>query len=222
MHETRSTLTLLEAGDNPLELDAIKVHLRVDSSDDDDLIEAYADAALAYLDGRDGILGRALLTQQWRLTRERFFPFDPCERDWNNRHHHGARRWDELVIPLPPLKSVESVKYLDGSGALQTIDPAAYRIVDGGGFQSSIIPVVGACWPPTLCAPDAVRIEFTAGYDDVAALNKERKSISQAMLLLIENWYENREAALVGDRAASVNLPFGVEALLAPHRLPVL
>jgi hypothetical protein len=41
--------------------------------------------------------------------------------------------------------------------------------------------------------------------------------VKAAMLLLIGNWYENRESVVIGDTAVAV--PFAVEALLQPYRI---
>lgn len=49
-------------------LDDLKAHLRVDHADDDALIAAYEAAAVSYLDGWRGIMGRCILSQQWAVT----------------------------------------------------------------------------------------------------------------------------------------------------------
>ncbi|HWY14429.1 MAG TPA: head-tail connector protein [Rhizomicrobium sp.] len=231
-HHVRRTLTLLTAGESPLSLDEVKAHLRVETDDDDDLIMALIDAARNYVDGRDGILGRALLTQQWRMQRERFswYPFPyaaaPYDYTWLNRDWAwdpwAWRRAFSVYIPLPPLVSIDSVTYLgaDSAETPTTMNPSAYKIVQGGNFESYLLPVTGTTWPATAIEPDAVTIDFTCGYASVAALNAERRSIGQAMKLMVGLWYENREAALVANRAASVELSFAVQTLLAPHRLP--
>ncbi len=51
-------------------LDDLKEHLRVDHDADDALITAYEAAAMAYLDGWRGRLGRCILSQQWAVTYE--------------------------------------------------------------------------------------------------------------------------------------------------------
>lgn len=50
----------------PITLAEAKAHCRVDHTDDDALIDALIDAAVAYLDGWGGVLGRAIMPQTWR------------------------------------------------------------------------------------------------------------------------------------------------------------
>lgn len=231
----RYALTLLEAGANPLQLVDVKKHLRQESADDDDLIQAYMDAAQSLMDGRDGILGRALLTQQWVMKRERFswypFPYSAAPYDYTWLSRDWA--WDPwawrdafgIRIPLPPLQSIDSVQYMESADSLETLttlDPSQYKVVDGGGGESWILPASGTTWPATAIEPDAVQITFTCGYTDVASLAKERVGIVQAMKLLIGLWYKEREASLIGARAAEVDLPWGIMALLQPHRLHIV
>lgn len=220
------TLKLLQAGANPLSLEEVKAHLRVESDDDDTLIESLMDTAQNDLDGRDGILGRALLTQRWQINRSHFAhaPVLGAEWRWRDRLWNPTiwRELQAIDLPLPPLQSVDSVKYIDTSGALQTLDPATYRTVDGGGDKWQILPKLGCNWPTHAPEPDAVQIQITCGYETVEALDQERRIIRQAMLLKIGIWYENREAALVADRAASVELPFGVRSMLTRHKVSLL
>ena len=92
-------LTLVTAPPaNPLSLEEAKAHLRVDHTDEDDLIEIYIKAATDYIDGRSGFLGRCIVRQTWRLVIDGFHD-------------------NEIKIPLPPLRSVNSVKYDDADGA---------------------------------------------------------------------------------------------------------
>lgn len=49
-------------------LSDLKLHLRIDGSEDDTLIIAYEAAAVAHLDGWRGVLGRCILSQQWTET----------------------------------------------------------------------------------------------------------------------------------------------------------
>ena len=54
----------------PVTLDEAKAHLKVDHDDEDALIGSLIAAAVGYLDGWRGILGRAIMPQTWRVTVE--------------------------------------------------------------------------------------------------------------------------------------------------------
>jgi uncharacterized phiE125 gp8 family phage protein len=51
-------------------MDDLRAHLRVVGTYDDAVIGAYYDAAVGYLDGPRGILGRAIREQTWQVTVE--------------------------------------------------------------------------------------------------------------------------------------------------------
>jgi hypothetical protein len=63
-------------------------------------------------------------------------------------------------------------------------------------------------WPVTRSQPDAVQIEFTAGYEDEHAVPELAKC---GILLIIGSLYEHREEQ--GDRQ-SHKLPVGVERIV--------
>ena len=86
----------------PVTVAEAKLHLRVDHSEEDDLIERAISSATGFVDGPDGFLGRALIDQTWELTLDEF----PV---------------NEIRIPLPPLIEVVSVVYDDADGNPQTI-----------------------------------------------------------------------------------------------------
>ena len=46
----------------------LKAHLRVTSSIEDDLIASLGNAARAYLDGWNGVIGRCIMPQTWKVT----------------------------------------------------------------------------------------------------------------------------------------------------------
>jgi uncharacterized phiE125 gp8 family phage protein len=196
----------------PVSLDEAKAHLRVSTSDTDDLISIYIRAAREYCEGPYGFLGRALVTQTWRLTLDEF----PAGSGFS------ASSWcsqGEIQIPLPPLQSVTSVAYDDANSVEQIVSPALY-FVDTVSQPGWLLPV-NASWPTPLNAANSVRITFVAGYPastdsppDLAA--NVPFNVKAAMLLMIGNMFENREDAVAGIINA---LPFGAEALLRPHRI---
>lgn len=133
---------------SPLGLVEAKAHLKVEHDDDDVMILALTDAAVEHFDGRDGVLGRAIVQQTWELRLDRF---PPC-----------------IEIPLPPLISLDAIVYIDQSGAEITVDPADYEVVTEGFKKALVAPAYGKCWPSPRDTPQAVRITFTAGYATVS------------------------------------------------------
>ena len=48
-------------------LAVLKQHLRVDFDDDDEVIQIYLNAAMGWLDGYRGVLGRCIMPQTWQV-----------------------------------------------------------------------------------------------------------------------------------------------------------
>jgi uncharacterized phiE125 gp8 family phage protein len=183
----------------PLSLTEVKAHLRVDGTDQDSVIQMYLDAATAYVDGEWGYLGRALVTQTWRLTIDTF----PCA---------------EIKIPLPPLQSISSVGYFDSAGDFQTLAEDVDYFVDDQSEPGWITPMT--TWPTTLDAINSVRIEFIAGYAGTSSppslTENIPAAIKQGMLLLITDWMEHRQNILT----ENINgLPFGTTALWTKYKI---
>lgn len=168
----------------------LKAHLRVDHDDENALITALETAAVALLDGWDGTLGRALLSQTWELRADDF----GCE----------------IRLPLPPLISVTSVKYYDENNALQTLSADVYQVVGIGSTNPACIVLNdGETWPTVYTRREAVQVRYVAGYTAVPT------PIVQAIKLLVGHWYQNRESVAVG--VSTQELPMAVKALLAPY-----
>src|SRR4051812_14255213 len=107
----------------PVTLAEAKTHLRVTAADDDTYITALIKGARQHC---EVVLNRALLQQDWDL----FFDCFP----------------DVIRVPMPPLQSITSVKYIDLSGTLQTLDPTGYA-VDKNFEPGRIKPAYGTSWP---------------------------------------------------------------------------
>jgi uncharacterized phiE125 gp8 family phage protein len=162
----------------------VKAQLRVSGTADDALIQAMIDAACGALDGGDGILKRAIGAQTLKLVLPGFCPSPP--------------RAQGIVLPLPPATAVSNIKYFDGDGVEQTLDPAAYRLIDCDTQPSYLVPV--ASWPSAACRPDAVSITYTAGYDAVPP------PIKQAVILMVKQQYDlgQRNAFLASSQVEGV------------------
>ena len=76
--------------------------------------------------------------------------------------------WPEdcvIFLPLPPLVSVTSLKYVDSDHVEHTIDPADYVVVveSEPGF---VMPAANVAWPSDLRSRASVRVRYVAGYGD--------------------------------------------------------
>lgn len=194
----------------PLTLAQAKAHLRVDHSDDDAMIGMLLAAARQHIDGRDGWLGRALVTQTWELVLDSF-P-GGCA---------GANSGPEIKIPIPPLQSVTSISY-DNADGDPTVLPADTYTVDTDSAPGWVVPNSDSPWPTTFNAINAVRIRFVAGYAPSTDSPPDLRAnvpapIKAAILLMLGTLYENRETIVIGQSA--VTLPWAAEALLAPFRI---
>jgi hypothetical protein len=174
----------------PVTLAEAKAQVRVDHSDEDSKIDALIAAAVSYLDGRSGVLGRCLVTQTWELTLDSF----PDE---------------EIELPIGPVQSVTSITYVDTFGAEQTISASDYY-VDTTSLSAWVVPEVA--WPDTMPAANAVTVRFVAGTSSAEV----PAAIKHAVLLLVAHWYENRQPIAVGLSVAA--MPMAVDALIAPFR----
>lgn len=120
-----------------------------------------------------------------------------------------------LELSQGPIQSVSFVKYYDTDGVLQTFDAANYTA------RTDTIPEYlelnsDASWPVYQSYNSrAVQVQWVAGYGD--SYTDLPKRILQSLMLMVGNWYSNREHVLVGASSAMV-LPRGVEWLLFPLR----
>lgn len=113
---------------------------------------------------------------------------------------------DCLDIGLRPLEAVTTILYTAPDGQEQTLDPTKFRLVG-----DKIYPALGEAFP-AIAYPSLVMATVTLGEEDEEPL----EVMTQAALLLISHWYENREAVVVG--TISSNIPFAVTSLLDLHR----
>lgn len=186
-------------------VDQCKEHLNIiNVTDDDALIEIYLQAVMSHIDGKTGILGRALQEQTWQLTLDAF----PC---------YGQG----IGIPLPPLLSVESVVYDDLEGNEQTIDAANYT-VDTSSMPGRLQPKGSFQWPSSADDVNSVRITFRAGYtEDSGPQSTVPAAIKAAILIMVADLYENRES-VTNASSNAVNIPTAAKMLLGPYIIPVM
>lgn len=199
--------------DDVVPLDEMKLHLRVESDEQDTLIASFTTAVIETLDpAAGGSLGRALRPQTWELQLDGF-------PGWPNEHHH--RRHNGIELPFPPLISITSVKYDDQAGVEQTLTEGTdFEVIgqDGRGKQSIKPPYLGY-WPLARCYPGSVRIRFECGYpepenDEADTLPEGVKSYIK---LMVSDLFENRQASQIASGSIIENPNF--TRLLDPHRV---
>lgn len=176
----------------PITLAEVKEQLRIETTDDDALITRLIAVAVAYTDAQ-AALGHAMITQKWA--------------QWVQPHPTQT-----VGLMMGPVQSVTAVKYYDAANTLQTDTLSNYEIV-GTEFAKSVGPKAGFNWPTTYERPDAIRIEYEAGYGD--ATTDVPQTIRHALMLLVGHWYDNREQSGMDELS---DIPFGFDALIAMHR----
>ena len=179
----------------PISTSVAKLHLRVDASTDDALIDTLCAAARRVV---ETITRRKCITQTWDLKLDAF--------------PDGA-----IWLSCQPVTSVTSITYTDTNGDSQTLSSALYTTDLPPGEESPyarIVPAYQQVWPQTRDVVNAVTVRFVCGFATAAAVPA---AMMAAMKLLISHWYENRESVVVG--TINSELEQGLNTLLWPCKV---
>jgi len=181
----------------PLTIDEVREHCRIDSDDHGD--DAYLTAIItAARETVEAHTSRAMLTQTWTLKLDGF---------------PGSDLW---YLPMAPLQSVTSITYVDGTGTTQTWATSQYVVNAPAGPRSergSVSLAYDVTYPTTRGQRFAVTVVFVAGYGSTAATVP--RVLRQATLLLCGEMYERREEGLVGTIQTTV--PLAAQRLLSSY-----
>jgi hypothetical protein len=177
----------------PLTLADAKNWVRHDP-DDSSQDAVYTPLIKAARQACEGVARIALVTQTWRLTLDRFPGYGGAGFGGQGSPDYWRLGPDAdprvVRLPRPPLQSISSVKYLDMAGALQTLATSEY-VVDLDSQPGRIAPAFGKFWPPTYPVPNAVQVQFVAGYGPAAS------DVPEDIKLRLRNYVqycsENRE-----------------------------
>lgn len=162
--------------DGPISVADAKLHLRVDSRDEDDNIARLIRTAARQIETIYGVVS---------VQRETQFTFDRFSR--------------ELRLPLIPVKPGSiAVRYLDTAGEEQELE--AFRAFERHDW-TWIVPAVGTCWPAAAATPGAISVTATVGYiDQQLPQNAQQDSVpadvQQAARLLVEQLFLRTGAAM--------------------------
>jgi uncharacterized phiE125 gp8 family phage protein len=193
----------------PMTVTGAKVHLRVDTADEDDLIANLIQAAREYVETRTGL---ALLPQTFVLQLDRF-PFMDRIETWPA----PASPLGAILIPKRPVASVTSIVWTDQNGSPTTVNSSTYQ-VDLNSKYARIVPNVNSFWPnqssPGLAPMAGVQVTFVSGFNLPTLIPA---NLMTAMRLMVGHWYINREEVAVDNRLVAIQLPAAAEQLIGLH-----
>ena len=197
----------------PVSIEQVKRHCRIDSNADDDLLAGYLNAARVMA---EGYLSRALLTQTllWTLRPSSDLP----------RGRYRPR--GTLELPRAPVQSIVSVTTLDEWGNATTIAPAALPVTPPAvilGYVADLALEPATLWigPETVLTGGFalsctrllnLQVSMVAGY---GAAGDVPPAVTLAIMMTTAFLYEHR-----GDSAAA--MPDAAMWLLDRHRLQFL
>lgn len=150
-----------------ISLSAAKLHLKVDTTDDDTLITDLIQAAIESAENYTGI----------SINEAKFEVKSDC---FINDHE----------FKVSPVQSITSVKYLDEDGNEQTLATAKYELLPIDKYVQKIqYPDFDELPTVKEDSSKAVVVALTTGYAD----GKVPKAIQSAIKLIIGDLYENRQ-----------------------------
>jgi uncharacterized phiE125 gp8 family phage protein len=210
----RTTLTVTEEPTaEPVSIEQVKRHCRIDSNADDELLTGYLTAARVMA---EGYLSRALLTQTLLWTMR---PSSELPRD--RLRLHGT-----LELPRAPVQSIVSVTTLDEWGNATTISPASLPVTPPAtilGYVADLTlePATLFIGPETVLSGgfaacrtklQHLQVSMVAGYGDV---DDVPSTVIRAIMMTTAFLYEHR-----GDSPAA--MPDAATWLLDRQRLQFL
>lgn len=129
----------------PVSLEEAKAQLRFTSSTEDTNIKRYIRGARARIENREAV-GQVFVRQTRRLILNQF----PLGRD-------------VIEIPRVPVRTIESITYVDPEGVTQIWDPDLYEF-DLDAWLVPVRPVSSGSYPSTKDVLGAVAVNYTVGH----------------------------------------------------------
>jgi uncharacterized phiE125 gp8 family phage protein len=179
----------------PVTIEQARFNSRIDCCDFDDQLNLDIAAATKWIQEQTEA---ALITSTWLWTFDRF----PRKTKW-------------LSLPMWPVQSIVKIEYRNESDVWTEIESAKIVLRKNNG-RARVALKGWEAWPFAKFTPDAVRVEFVAGFGDEST---DVPHIWQrAILLLVTHWFENPQAAQTGTEFRTI--PFGVESIIENLRDP--
>lgn len=203
---------------DPVTLAEAKNHLRIDYSDDDDLITALIGAATRWT---EDYCDRTWCHTKWTLRLDSFYgPVgSPVQfglrADGNNiEGRKGTVPNLDVELPRPPIvfsgvNTAVTITYTPSAGAATTTLSATEYRVDRNSTPGVCRPLYGQTWPSHLVDQNSTTVTWWAGYSgDGTSVPATAKA---AILMLVAHLWKNREMTT---EAALSEVPVGTRALL--------
>ncbi len=174
----------------PVGVEEMKLWLRVDTADDDELIAGLIAAARGTV---ETITHRQLVTATWRLS-FRGFPgqvawpagFPDVERQLAYSNSSDA----PVTLPKPPVQSITSFTYVNDETGLATVVTSAEYELDNTREPALLWPAYNTSWPSARDKPNSVLVTYTAGYGPAASVPE---GLRLAIKQLVAYWYGSPE-----------------------------
>lgn len=203
----------------PISLALARQHLRCFSSDTSE--NTYIEALIAMArEWVEDYTGRACIDQTLRQT---VIKSHPLATDSVSEPSTSTVLWtpsNGIRLLRSPVIGIESVKSVSSEGTETEIAAETYEVREPDSRWPLLLPKNGAVWNDSV-----LRIVYRAGFVDLAASPEETpetkvpKAIIQSMLLIISNFYDNREPVNIGNIVNQ--LPMGIEWLLRSQKAPL-
>ncbi len=190
--------------DSAITLAELKAYLKVDSSDDDVVLNIIKQTVDSWA---KEYTHRTLCTTTYQL-------FIDDLSDSNVPIQEGMYDGIDLVynkrpilLPFSPVASITHAKYYSDDDTATTWATSNYRL-DNASVPSRFTLQTGSTYPTGLRPVNGFEIQYVAGYGDNTAVPMQ---IKQACLIYGSYLFENR-----GDNEKSVKAPYSATALLQP------
>jgi uncharacterized phiE125 gp8 family phage protein len=188
----------------PVSLLDVKAHLRIDTADEDSLLQSLIMTARLHI---EVALGLALITQTWSC----YFDQWPSTQEPRAATLHRPPSLDALIIPISPIKSIDAIRVYADDGTFIAL-PLTGFLMDVVSRRARVVRRFATALPAPGRKLNGIEVAVTAGFGATSA--DIPAPIRQAHLLLVAHWYEHRDPAEIGTPEARV--PAAVSSLLAP------
>ncbi len=164
----------------PVTVPEARAHVRYDDDDQDQYLAQLIQAAVDYLDGASGVLGRCIVAQTWVQ------PYGgwPLHRIFD--------------LPFPDCSNL-IVRWRDPDNVTRTVDGAMIDAPLNIGCGAAALIAPDFAYPTLRRALAPVEVEFVAGFGAPADVPA---SIKQAILIMVADRFRFRESAAQGASSA--------------------